>query len=143
MTDKRRYTLSKTEKEAVQEKCRAVLQEYPYINFAFIHGSFLEDEIPFNDIDIAVHLDEDNLPGTCMDFCLELSMHLSFLVGKKVDVHALNNSGLGFCYEATKGKLLFAKNEDFCFDYIEKIRLKHFDLKPLLEENLKDLLHIS
>ncbi len=38
---------------------------------------------------------------------------------------------------------MFTKDEDACFGFIEKTRLQYFDLKLLLEKNLRDLLHIT
>jgi len=143
MVDKQRHTLSEENKTAIKDKIKEKLQANPYILFAFVHGSFLERELPFHDIDIAIYLDEDSFRFDYVDFCLDLSMELSSLVDINVDVHTLNNSSLGFRYEATRGELLFAIDEDACFDFIEKTRLQYFDLKPLLEENLRDLLHIS
>jgi len=143
MVDKHRHKLSEENKTAIKDKIKEQLQMNPYILFAFVHGSFLESELPFHDIDIAIFLKEGRCSFDYMDFCLDLSMQLSSLVGIKVDVYALNNSSIGFRYEATRGELLFTKDEDACFDFIEKTRLQYFDLKPILEENLKDLLHLS
>ncbi len=139
------------------------MQANPHILFAFVHGSFLENDLPFADIDIAIYLDgngldenglnenglnenglnENGIICDVIDLCLDLSLQLSALVGKKVDIHALNRCKLGFCYEATRGELLFTKDEDACFDFIEKTRLQYFDYKHLFEENLKDLIDVS
>jgi len=140
MSEKKKHTLSKQQKEEILETARTYLQSYSNILFAFVHGSFLEENIAFNDIDIAVYFDEANSKHDLLDLCLELSVRLSSLLGKQVDVHALNNSSIGFCYEVTRGKLLFTRNEEISLDFIESTRMKYFDFKPLMEENLKDLL---
>ncbi len=112
MVDKQRHTLSEENKRAIKDIIKEKLQENPYILFAFVHGSFLESELPFHDIDIAIYLEEGSFRSDYVDFCLVLSMQLSSLVGIKVDVHTLNNSSLGFRHEATRGEFLFTKDEE-------------------------------
>ncbi len=121
---------------------RNQLKEDQRILFAFIHGSFLEADIGFSDIDVAVFIDHEHFTDDSLELCLTLSVELTYLVHKRVDVHSLNTSSAGFRYEVTKGELLFAKNEDVCFDFIEKTWLEYFDLKHFYEDNLKDLLSI-
>lgn len=120
---------------------RVYLQSCSSVSFAFVHGSFLEEKGSFGDIDIAVFFDDRNVQGDLLDLCLVLSACLSSLVHLPVDVHALNDSGIGFRHEATRGKLLLTRDEENSFDFMEKTWMEYFDLKPLLEENLRDLLH--
>ncbi len=144
MYNKKLHNLTLQKKEEILSIIRTYLQSYSSIIFVFVHGSFLEEQISFRDIDIAVFFDEENVrrQNNIIDHCLELSAHLSSLIHIAVDVHALNDSGIGFRYEVTRGKLLLTRDEEISFDFIEKTRLEYFDLKPLLEENLNDLLKI-
>ncbi len=109
MVDKHRNKLSEENKTAIKDKTKEQLQVNPYILFAFVHGSFLENELPFHDIDIALFLEEGNCSFDYMDFCLDLSKQLSSLAGIKVDVYALNNSSIEFCYEAARGVAIICK----------------------------------
>ena len=142
MCNKKLHNLTLQKKEEILSIIRTYLQSYSSILFAFVHGSFLEEQISFRDIDIAVFIEEENVrhQSKILDLCLELSAQLSFLIHINVDVHALNDSGIGFRYEVTRGELLLTRDEEISFEFIEETRLEYFDLKPLLEENLNDLL---
>lgn len=143
MCNKKLHNLTLQKKEEILSIIKTYLQSYSSILFAFVHGSFLEEQISFRDIDIAVFFEENvQLQNKVIDFCLELSAQLSSLIHVTVDVHALNDSGIGFRYEVTRGELLLTRDEELSFEFMEKSRLMYFDLKPLLEENLNDLLKI-
>ena len=129
--------------QSKKEKALNVIKEYLYqkqsILFAFLHGSFLED-MPFQDIDVAVYYDEDLHSEERINSSLLASAQLSTALHIPVDVHALNGSAVGFCYEVTKGEVLFSRDEEKRFDFMEKIWAQYFDLKPVLEQTLADLL---
>lgn len=140
MKDNIKKKLSSQQKEAVLQKITDKLCVDQSILFAFVHGSFIEDELPFRDIDIAVYFDQETVQKDFVELCLELSVNLSFLVEMPVDVHDLNTSKIGFSYEATSGKLLYTVDEELSYDFTESIRMKYYDLKPFWRENLQDLL---
>jgi len=141
MINQKNY-LTKKEKLNITDRIRSQLKRDQRIIFAFLHGSFLEADIGFSDIDVAVFIDDNCFSGDIIDLCLTISAELTLLVHKRVDVHCLNTSSAGFKYEVTKGDLLFAKNEEVCFDFIEKTWLEYFDLKYLYKDSLNDLLAI-
>lgn len=140
MKNKKKYSLSLEKKEEVLGLIKAYLQSCQSILFAYAHGSFMDDRLLFEDIDIAVFFYDHDIHDDILDLCLELSVHLSALVHLPVDVHALNDSHAGFCYEVTRDKLLLSRDEDISFDFTERTRLLYFDLKFLITDNLKDLL---
>ena len=140
MKTKIKNKLLSQQKEAILQTITNKLYSDQSILFAFVHGSFIEEELPFRDIDIAVYFDVEAARKDLVDLCLELSLNLSALVGVPVDVHDLNTSRIGFSYEATSGKLLYTVNEELSYDFIENIRMKYYDLKPFWKENLQDLL---
>lgn len=138
-----KYYLIKRVKLDIINKIRSQLIVDQRVVFAFIHGSFLEDDIGFSDIDLAIFIDYEHFTDDVLDLCMTISAELTLLVHKRVDVHCLNTSSAGFRYEVTKGELLFAKNEEVCFDFIERTWMEYFDLKHFYEDNLKDLLSIQ
>ena len=142
MNNKKHY-LTKRVKLDIINKIRNQLIVDQRVVFAFIHGSFMEDDIGFSDIDLAIFIDNEHFTDDILDLCMTISAELSLLVHKRVDVHCLNTSSAGFRYEVTKGELLFAKNEEVCFDFIERTWMEYFDLKHFYEDNLKDLLSIQ
>ncbi len=141
MNNQKHY-LTKRVKLDIINKIRNQLIVDQRVVFAFIHGSFIDADIGFSDIDVAIFIDNEHFTDDILDLCLTISAELTLLVHKRVDVHCLNTSSAGFRYEVTKGELLFAKNEDVCFDFIERTWLEYFDLKHFYEDNLKDLLSI-
>ncbi len=143
MNTKSKNKLSTKQKETILQTIKNELLLDHSILFAFVHGSFAEEELPFRDIDIAVYVDEETVQEDLLDFCLNVSVNLSALIGIPVDVHALNASRTGFSYEATSGKLLYTHDEELSCDFIENIRMRYYDLKPFWKENLKDLLYSS
>lgn len=142
MNNQKHY-LTKRAKLDIINKIRNQLIVDQRVVFAFIHGSFLEDDIGFSDIDLAIFIDYEYFTDDILDLCMTISAELTLLVHKRVDVHCLNTSSAGFRYEVTKGELLFAKNEEVCFDFIERTWMEYFDLKHFYEDNLKDLLSIQ
>lgn len=142
MNNKKHY-LTKRVKLDIINKIRNQLIVDQRVVFAFIHGSFLEDDIGFSDIDLAIFIDNEHFTDDILDLCMTISAELTLLVHKRVDVHCLNTSSAGFRYEVTKGELLFAKNEEVCFEFIERTWMEYFDLKHFYEDNLKDLLSIQ
>jgi uncharacterized protein len=142
MMDNKKQYLTEEVKIDLINRIRNQLKTDQRILFAFIHGSFLEADIGFSDIDVAVFIDHEHYTDDSLELCLTLSVEITSLVHNRVDVHSLNTSSAGFRYEVTKGELLFAKNEEVCFDFIEKTWLEYFDLKYIYENNLNDLLSV-
>ncbi len=140
---KSKHKLSSKQKENILQTIKNELHLDQSILFAYIHGSFIEEELPFHDIDIAVYFDKEAVQKDWVDLCLEISVNLSALVGLPVDVNALNASRIGCSYEATRGRLLYTLDEELTYDFIEIIRMKYYDLKPFWKENLQDLLSSS
>lgn len=141
MDNKKQYLTEEVKIDLIN-RIRNQLKADQRILFAFIHGSFLEADIGFSDIDVAVFIDHEHYTDDSLELCLTLSVEITSLVHNRVDVHSLNTSSAGFRYEVTKGELLFAKNEEVCFDFIEKTWLEYFDLKYIFENNLNDLLSV-
>lgn len=139
ISDEKRFSFSKEKKEAILKQIKSFLSRYPVIEFAYAHGSFLA-ELPCRDIDIAVYYD-DSLTGEKQ---LELSLSLSAVLSRRlrlpVDVHALNQSPLGFQYYATRGLVVVSRNDEKRYDFVENTWLKYLDYKPVLKECLRDLL---
>ena len=142
MNNQKHYLTERVKLDIIN-RIRNQLKVDQRVVFAFIHGSFIEADIGFSDIDVAIFIDNERFTDDILDLCLTISAELTLLVHKRVDVHCLNTSSAGFRYEVTKGDLLFAKNEDLCFDFIERTWLEYFDLKHFYEDNLKDLLSIN
>ena len=126
-------------KKLLLNKMSRMLNSFPEIRFAYIHGSFVKGKA-FRDVDIAVYYDDSLPTGKQLDFSLELGARLSHEFHFPVDVHSLNRASPGFCYEATRGMVLVSRDDGERFDFMEKSWMEYFDYQHLLKQNLHDLI---
>ena len=122
------------------EQLSRFLKERQKVLFAYRHGSSLDQEY-FNDIDVAVFLDEKTLDS--LDVC-EYEASLSLALQKKVhfpvDVKILNRAPLSFRYQSTKGVLLFSKDEACREDFLCRTWMEYFDFQPAAKIYLQESL---
>ncbi len=129
------------QREKIQEVLSQGLEMEENIIFAYLHGSFAEGR-PFRDIDIAVFVEESNIPKEkALDFGLKTSIKLEEVVKIPTDVKVINDSPLAFQYHSTAGILLMCKDDDLRVDFLTKMRSLYFDFKPSSERFLKEMLH--
>lgn len=113
----------------------------PEISFAYLHGSFLDEGLPFHDIDVAIYLVPERTEEIdVFDYEMELSVELTRLLCFPVDVHVLNGAPLGFQHSVLQGELLFARDEDFLADFIEKVSLEYMEFAYLGRLYLREVL---
>lgn len=94
MIEKRYKKTSQTEKSAIENNIKSVLEKHPEIVFAYIHGSFAKQE-DFKDIDVAVYLKD--IPSSPLQYELALETELIGAIAPyPVDVRLLNASPLSF-----------------------------------------------
>ncbi|MCB2218623.1 MAG: nucleotidyltransferase domain-containing protein [Desulfobulbaceae bacterium] len=109
----------------------------PQVLFAFLHGSFLETDLPFHDIDLGVFLYEpDKLQR--VDYAARLSQLLSAKTALPVDVKVLNDAPLTFCYHVIRGTLLDNKDDELCCRFMEDTMRAYFDIKPILDRAARE-----
>jgi hypothetical protein len=131
------YQRSKCEKADIMQRLRQNLSARQEINFAYLHGTFV-DEMPFNDIDIAVYLGAP--VGDSFDYAMRLSVELSRDLHTPVDVQVLNGAPLTFQHPVLQsGVILLARDEVFLADYIEQLSLDYMDFAHHLDAYLEAL----
>lgn len=110
------------------------------IIFAYVFGSFSE-KAPYRDIDVGVYVDEKILQkDEAIDYALELSAVAEINTGiTPIDIKVINYVPIGLQYHIVKGILLFSKNDELRFEFIESILKKYFDLYPKRKQILLDL----
>ena len=136
--EEKRSRVVKEEQKQIVELLRHRLSRCSEISFAYLHGSFLEG-LPYKDVDLAVFYSKEVPPDRQLDISLSLAAELSHKLGVTVDIHSLNNATAAFRYQATTGKVLFAKDREYLFEFMEATWKEFLDMKPLLEENLRDM----
>ena len=125
----------------IVRKLETHLQQREEILFAYIYGSFVEYRF-FRDIDIAVFVKEDRVPH---EKALEYQLHLTALTEQNVgvtplDIRVINYAPVGFRYYATKGILLFSRDEEVRCNFLEDTWRRYFDLLPKRKQILLDIL---
>jgi predicted nucleotidyltransferase len=130
------YRISREAKAKSIEDLKRLLRGREEIVFAYVYGSFVEEE-KFHDIDIGLYLSEI-APEPFTQYGLVLSQTLSNELGIPVDVRILNFAPTSFLYHVIRGKLIIEKDEEVTAQFIEQIIRKYLDIKPLIYRGLKE-----
>jgi len=122
------------------KKLRESLEKRDEIIFAYVHGSFAEG-LSFKDIDVAVYVDEKTVTiKDAIDYGLEISAITELESGlTPLDIKVINYAPVGFRYYATKGILLFSKDEEIRCNFLEDTWRRYFDLLPKRKQLILDL----
>jgi predicted nucleotidyltransferase len=124
-----------------KQKIRSILEEaigsIEEVEFAYIHGSFLKDS-GFHDIDVAVYLSRIEHIDP-FEYELSISSIMEKRIRFPVDVRVLNYAPNSFCYEVTRGEVIFSRNEGLRFGFIERTWNIYLDYKPVIKNILHDL----
>jgi len=138
----KKYLLSDTEREEIIFSVSSVLEKENAVVFGYVHGSFLEGR--FNDIDVAIFVDEDKIPSF-LRYELQMESLLNKTVGRfSFDVRILNGAPLSFRYEVIKnGKLITTRNEESRVDFETSTCSNYFDFAPFRDSYLKEVLGIG
>jgi predicted nucleotidyltransferase len=139
--EEKRYLLSQQERERIIQNLKYRLIQCSETRFVYLHGSFL-GELPYKDVDIAVFFDGKVPHNQQLDISLSLAAELSHQLELPVDIHSLNEASSAFRFQVTRGRLLFAKNEEEHFEFVENTWRDYLDFKSLLEANLMDMLSL-
>ncbi len=132
--------LPAAEKEEIKGRVREALQRLPEVLFAYLHGSFLEAPA-FRDLDVALYVDEEQVPRDgVISYELEKAASLDRTAGCPVDVKVLNYAPPPFRYHATRGELLFSRDEEARYTMLESTWREYFDYQPLARQFLRDIL---
>ena len=136
MKDKR-FKPGNREKNRIRGILKEIIATIRVVEFAYIYGSFPEDW-GFHDIDVAVYLTrtEHVDPLECE---LSIASVLERRIRFPVDVRVLNHAPNSFCYEVTRGEVIFSRNEEVRFCFVERTWNKYLDFKPVMEIILHEL----
>ncbi|MFQ6071745.1 MAG: nucleotidyltransferase domain-containing protein [Methanosarcinales archaeon] len=131
----KKYKVIKSiDKRLIIKKIESFLQNREEILFSYIFGSFSENEF-FNDIDLALYVDEKNQITKNPWYEIELSNSLEEILEIPVDIINLNRASDALVYRASKGILV--KNNEMRLNYLITRWKKFFDFKPKIQEYIK------
>ncbi len=123
MTDFKLYTFTPNEKQKIISVIKATLEKKEEITFAYIFGSFVDEDAEFfRDIDIGVYLsDECFAKRHSLDYSINLELEMErALKDYPVNAVVLNDAPLPLAFCVTQGVLLVSKNEEFWMDFVTK-----------------------
>ena len=130
------YQLGREGKEKLIERLRDFLRSRDEVVFAYVFGSFLEEET-FHDIDIGIYLSE--IPQEeSTQYGLALNQTLSSNLRIPVDVRVLNFAPVSFLYHVIRGKLIVERDEEVSTTLVEQTIQRYLDLKPLVYRGMKE-----
>lgn len=110
------------------------------IIFAYVHGSFAEGR-PFRDIDVAVWVRLEGIPlGDPLDYEMDAGIELSRLLRVPVDIRRLNDAPVSFQYHATRGIVLFSRDDEIRYACVERSRRTYWDFEPVARAYLAEVL---
>jgi predicted nucleotidyltransferase len=139
------YKIASEEKEKIISAIKDGLEKYNEIIFAYIFGSFIDNESPFfRDIDIGVYVNEDVISQKkFIDYVMSLSLELESLFKRyPVDVVVMNNAPLSLASKITQGELLFVKDEELWGDFVTRTWSLYHDHAISSREILKDMVRL-
>ncbi|MCS7232378.1 MAG: nucleotidyltransferase domain-containing protein [Elusimicrobiota bacterium] len=122
--------LSENQKNQIISKIKELLHDEEKVIFAYLYGSFIEDEFS-NDIDIAVYSSEiDSIFSFQADLKIKISdqiRNLGFDISPdEIDLRVINNVDYDFLIEVLdKGVLIVDKDSELRAQFIEKVSLSY------------------
>ena len=129
------------DKRDLIQRIACLISQRAEVEFACVHGGFLEPELGFRDIDLAVWVEASHLKrDTALDYQWELSAWLEKEIPHPVDTLVLNYSSEGIRYNASGGLLVWSRDPVLWYNFREETWLRYLDFAPLAREMLLDLL---
>jgi len=124
-------------RERLLEKIREFLKNRDEVVFAYVFGSFVEGET-FNDIDLAVYVDEFHPVVKDTFYDVKLSLQLEKILGFPVDVVLLNRVNSIIIFRASQGLLIKSSNEDLRVDFVTRHWKLYWDIRKKIKEYAKE-----
>ena len=133
--------LNSDDKNDLVQRMGILLSQRSEVEFACVHGSFLNSDLGFRDIDLAVWLEASYVKqAAALDYQWELSGWLEKDIPHPIDTLVLNYSSMGLKFNASGGLLVWAKDPVLWYDFKEQTWLRYLDFAPLARRLLLDLL---
>ncbi len=134
----RTFEADAVKRQEVAASLEELVRSREEILFAYLFGSFV-DQQGFHDIDVGVYVTEALWPEDPLAYEMGLSSQLERDVRYPIDVKLLNRAPIGFCYEVTRGDVLFSRDEPARLAFVEGTWARYLDYQPVALHILKDL----
>jgi len=127
-----------SKKDKIIKKIKNLVQNQDEIIFAYIFGSFIEEE-NFHDIDIAIYLNENKTSAKSTFYEIELSNQIENITSIPIDIIRLNSALDAIVYRASKGLLIKNSNDNLRVNYITTCWKKYWDYQKIIQEYMSEL----
>jgi len=127
-----------SKKDKIIKKIKNLVQNQDEIIFAYIFGSFIEEE-NFHDIDIAIYLNENKTSSKSTFYEIELSNQIESITSIPIDIIRLNSALDAIVYRASKGLLIKNTNDNLRVNYITTCWKKYWDYQKIIQEYMSEL----
>ena len=127
-----------SKKDKIIKKIKNLVQNQDEIIFAYIFGSFIEEE-NFHDIDIAIYLNENKTSSKSTFYEIELSNQIENITSIPIDIIRLNSALDAIVYRASKGLLIKNTNDNLRVNYITTCWKKYWDYQKIIQEYMSEL----
>jgi len=127
-----------SKKDKIIKKIKNLVQNQDEIIFAYIFGSFIEEE-NFHDIDIAIYLNENKTSAKSTFYEIELSNQIENITSIPIDIIRLNSALDAIVYRASKGLLIKNTNDNLRVNYITTCWKKYWDYQKIIQEYMSEL----
>jgi len=130
------------ERDHIRRRLSAALEPRREILFAYLHGSFLDPDLPYHDIDVAVYLDPEWATAQDLfEYEMALSVELTLALHTTVDVRVLNQAPLGFQHSVlSRGEVLLSRDDARLMDLIERTGLEYIEFAYYVGEYLREVM---
>jgi len=125
----------------LRQRLQAALEPHQEIAFAYLHGSFVDEALPYYDVDVAVYLDPVWASGRDLfEYEMALSVDLTLALHVPADVHVLNEAPLGFQHSVLhRGEVLFGRDDECLTNLIERVGLAYMEFSYYVQEYLREV----
>jgi hypothetical protein len=130
--------MKKLSKDEILSVLRAELEQRPEILFAYLFGSFVEEE-KFRDLDVAAFLQDEQLLKDWLTYMINLSSDLQKETGCAVDVVVMNVAPDHLIHSIAKGMVLIDRDEQFRSEWIDRSLSRYFDDQPIRRRAVAEL----
>lgn len=127
-------------KKELVEKIKMFLETRKEIRFAYLFGSFLEED-HFRDIDVGIYVDEMEPVTRSKFYDIVLSTEIENFAKFPVDIIVLNRETSAMIFNASKGELLKNTDDELRENFILKHWKMYWDYKWILSYHMEERKH--
>lgn len=134
----KKYSIQSADKIKLIGQIKDLLAKDQAIIFAYLYGSFARENT-FNDVDVAVYLDNNVLGAGKLFFQKEMSLatEIELLIKEyEIDLRGLNTAPLSFQFQViSEGEMIYLRNQEdreINVSFEARTRSYYFDFQPHL-----------